>query len=640
MNLNFYKLKVQSPKIKRLYFYNPNLSPELFARNLRRANNLHFKYSKDLVWIELPEYDIRLTPKYVYKMLKETEIVEDEELFVKTIYGFISKLFKDNNFVRIRQNEYISLTDKFPVEIENKNIADEVSWHVTYKVKLYKIDGTYLLTINPGFCFLSTKNALEAKIKGAFVLNIISGRTFPYKSGKDGKLIIEINEAVSKEVQQPENYFFNYSMVEAKNKDFSEELPKIYKTKFREIFENMNEKLHFLEPILDIKKPFEIPKEHILTIKPEYEFRFGVSQKIKDIFTLRPYDNSERIKLAFLFKNNERFKKYEGFIRKFFGNKKASFYELLSQLDFKGFDFLRNPKTKRVPFFYEDEDFKEIIGQFSKDEKVYSIIILEPSDDLHEILEKIPDNFISLPILKLNLLKGFKYKPYIIRSFVYKFINFAPEAQPYILRGLSNNTLYFGFDTSHSRDKRKSNAAFAGVDNLGKVIYINKQINLDLNEKLDEKIIIENCVKAINRYKEKRNVFPENVFVIRDGIFREEVDLIMNNLSFKNIKTVFVEINKNCNINSSEIIKGNLIKLTNDTYAYFHESYNHQKGVEIKILANNTNKSNSEIAKEIYLTTRLFHQTPYTNLKLPFPLYITDKVSLNDLWKLYIPYFN
>jgi len=47
----------------------------------------------------------------------------------------------------------------------------------------------------------------------------------------------------------------------------------------------------------------------------------------------------------------------------------------------------------------------------------------------------------------------------------------------------------------------------------------------------------------------------------------------------------------------------------------------------------------TKIAKTTYLSTKLYHPTPYASLKLPYPLYITDKVGkLPIAWKIYIPY--
>ncbi|HBT26753.1 MAG TPA: hypothetical protein DEA58_08775, partial [Pseudothermotoga sp.] len=72
MKLNLFEITVP-PKVKRLYYYNPETQPEIFAKNMTRINNIRFVHSTDLVWVELPYLQAQVLPEQssVYKKSEE-----------------------------------------------------------------------------------------------------------------------------------------------------------------------------------------------------------------------------------------------------------------------------------------------------------------------------------------------------------------------------------------------------------------------------------------------------------------------------------------------------------------------------------------------------------------------------------------
>lgn len=635
MNLNLFQITVPS-KVKRIYYHNPQTPPEIFAQNLTRVNNIRFTHSSDLVWIELPFLQIQILPEQANIYKKTEEIIEnDEKLFTRTLYTFIRKLFKDNDFIATKQNLYILTRTKTQFQ-SNKNI----SYFESYQIKIYEINERFYLSINPRFTILSTKSALESEIKSAFLLNTLSGKSFPFVANENGKLIIAINETIQKEVAHPENYFFNFTSKEAEKLGFSEELYNIYNNKIPSLYEKLPYDLSFLSSVINLTQPFEIKHDQIERIVAFYKFANGNSDDIKKIFQLKPLKNPGTLRMTFLFPEKYKNENIHEPVKKVFASNDSNYRKALFELGFKNIEYLRNPKTNKAVFYYEEKTFDlEDKETLSTSDKTYAIVLLEEKqEDLGKLLNRTPKNLVVLPVLVPKIASN---KVYILKSFAYKALNFLENAQTYQLLGLSDDALYIGFDLSHDFQKKQSHYALSAVDNNAKVLYINQKRNVQLNEKLELETIEKDIVKSIDRYKSKNRKSPKTLFLIRDGIFLEDMNILRNHLDLLNIDYILIEINKNSNINSQHNLKGMLVKLEPSKYVYFAQTYNLQKAVEINILLNHSKLSNEQIAKEIYLTTRLFHPTPYVNLKLPYPLYITDKVALLvDEWKLYIPYFN
>lgn len=634
VKLNLFEITVP-PKVKRLYYHNPQTQPEIFAKNMSRINNIRFVHSSDLVWIELPFVQTKILPDQADNYKKGEELIEnDEKLFIRTLYGFMGKLFKDNNFIVTRDNVYISSSTKTPLK-SNK----EVCYFESYKIKIYKIKEKFYLSINPRFTFLSAKPALDSEVKSTFVLNTKSGKSFPFVNAENSKLVIAVDKKTQKEVAHPEWYFFNFTSKEAEKLRFSKEVYQIYEEKLNFLYEKMLTELGFLNKIVNLSTAYEVNPSDFERIVVFYKFASGNSDKIKDIFELKPLKSQANLKVTFLFSSDYKNKDIEEPVKMVFASDNSAYNRSLHSLGFKKIEYLRDPQTNKAIFYYQNETFElEKKDILSSSGLTYAIVLLEKEQDsLKNLLEKSPKNLIVLPVLKRKITDN---QVYILRSFAYKFLNFSKDAQPYQLIGLSRNIVYIGFDLSHDHQKRKSSYAFSAVDSQGKVLYINQKPDLPLNEELEIDLVEKDVVKSIDRYKSVHGQFPETFFLMRDGVFLEDINLLKNHLDLMNTKYAVVEINKNSNINSAQNLKGMLIRLQDSKYVYFPQVLHVQKAVEIKIVLNNTKLSNDQIAKEIYLTTRLFHPTPYTNLKLPYPLYITDKVSLLEYeWKLYVPYF-
>ncbi|MGB9821550.1 MAG: protein argonaute [Pseudothermotoga sp.] len=636
MKLNLFEITVP-PKVKRLYYCNPQTQPEIFAKNMARINNIRFVHSANLVWVELPFLETPILPEQAtnYKEKTEEVIENDEELFIKTLYSFTEKLFKDNGFTTIYRNFYVATGTKKPLQ-SNQNVC----YYESYQVKIYKINGKFYLSINPRFTFLSTNPALESEIKSIFVLNIRSGRSYPFISGEEGKLVISLDQKTQKEVAHPEWYFFNFTSKEAEKHGFSKEIYQIYSNELVSLYKKIPLQLVFLNRIINLNTAYEISPADFEKVVIFHRFANGDSDRVQDIFQLKPFKNDGSLKMTFLFPSKYKKEGIKENVRTAFALNNSVFRRSLRDLGFDKIDYLRDPETNKAVFYYKAKTFelekKDILGSSGT---THAIVLLEEGQaDLKNLLEKSPENLIILPILKSKIASD---KAYVLKSFAYKILNFSQNAQPYKLLGLSPNTLYIGFDLSHDQQRRKSDYALAAVDNEGKVLYINHKRNLTLNEKLEMDLVEKDVAKSLDRYRDVHNQFPKNFFLIRDGIFFEDVNLLKNHLDLINIDYAVIEVDKNCNINSDQNLKGILARLEDDKYIYFAHGFNLQKGVEINIVFNNTKLSNGDIAKEIYLTTALFYPTPYSNLKLPYPLYITDKVALLKYeWKLYIPYFS
>jgi len=635
MKLNLYEITTPV-KVRRVYYFNPQTEPEIFAQNLSRVNNIRFIHSSDIVWIELPALDITLQPAQVESYKKNEEIVEgDERLFTKVLYSYITKLFKDNNFLAGGKNIFINIGTKKPLQGN-----EAVCYYESYQLKIYKIDGKHYLAILPRFVFLSTKPALESNVKSAFLLNVKSGRSFPCISCEKDNLVISIDRSHQKRVSFPENYYFNFSSKDAENLGFSKELYEIYNNNLKTLYGKIQHGLNFMNKIVNLEKPYEVHPKNYERIVVFYRFKQGASTSIKKIFELKPIKNPENVRVTFVFPDIYKNEQIEEPLKRIFASSQSQYYKDLSDLGIKKIDYIRDPQSSKAVFYYDRSFNVEKSDYLSNCGSGYAIVLLEARQStLQPLLEKMPKNLVTMPILKYKLTTpdGLRY---IIRSFAYKMLNFSDEAQLYELIDIMKNTLFIGFDLSHDHQKRKSNLALAAVDSYGKVIYTFQKQELPLNEKLNFDTLQTFFAKSVDRYNTKHGSNPERVYLMRDGVFLEDIDLLTNYLDITGLDYVIIEINKNSNINSEENLKGMLIKLQKDRFIYFTETYNLQKGVELNIVKNKSKLTDEQIAKQIYLSTRLFHPTPFSNLKLPYPLYITDKVSLQPVeWKLYIPYF-
>lgn len=633
MKLNLFEITVSS-KVRRIYYHNPQTPPKIFAKNLTRINNIRFNDSSDLVWVELPFLQVQILPEQAVVYKKSEEVIEnDEKLFIKTLYSYIKKLFKDNDFIATKQNLYISNRTKTPFQ-NNK----EVSWLESYQVKIYKIYEKYYLSINPRFTFLSTKPALESQVKSIFLLNTKSGKSFPFVSAEDGKLVIAIDERTHKEVIHPENYFFNFTSKEAEELRVSKQIYEIYNNKLPYLYEKISTELSFLKDLVNLNQYYEVKPDHQERITAFYKFANGNSDDIKKIFQLQPLKSPGTLKMTFLFSSKYKNENISEPVRKVFASSDSAYRKALSELGLE-IEYLRNPQTNKAIFYYEEKTFeienKEVL---SSSGKIYAIVLLdERQESLDNLIKNAPKNVVILPVLTPKIISD---QIYILKSFAYKIVNFSQNAQTYQLLGLSDNALYIGFDLSHDFQKRVSHYAFSAVDTNGKVLYINQRRDIPLNEKLELELSQKDIVKSIDKYKLVNKKLPNIMFIMRDGVFLEDINLLKNYLDLLKIDYTIIEIDKNSKINSKQNLKGMIVKFEPNKYVYFAQTCNLQKAVEINIVINNSKLSDEQIARETYLTTRLFHPTPYTNLKLPYPLYITDKVALfNNEWKLYIPYF-
>lgn len=632
MDLNLYEIIIPN-KVRRVFYYNPEVSPDIFAANMSRVNNLKFIHSSDLVWVELPFIQVNLIPKESEKYRKAEEIIEnDSELFIKTLYRYIQKTFKDNGFIPASRHLYASVRSKTPLTTN-----PEVSFLEAYQIKIYAIDKKFYLSINPRLVFLSTKPALESRVRSAYLLNIISGRSFPFIEIKNGKLVLQINEQFQKEVTRPENYFFNFSMKEAQVLGFSKDFHKLYRDRTPSLFNRIPTDLTFLNGLVDLDKPYHLDSNDVKII---YRFSRGDSEKVDNIFQLGPLSNPGELKLAFIFPEN--LGEEKKIIMKNLISNDSLYVRSLRALGFRKIHYFQNLNADERPYCYREEDFElpeESRKKLESAPRNTTAIVLLPKwyGGLGQLLKKFPKNLIILPALISKIVEG---QAYILKSFAYKTLNFTPNSQAYRLVGLSDGALYIGFDLSHDRQKRRSDYAFAAVDSDGKVLLVVQKLKLPLNEKMDTEKLISDTAKSINLYTSLKGSPPKIIFLMRDGVFIEDTSELKSQLDLFKIKYVIVEINKNCNINSSANLKGKMVELDRNRYVYFAETYNLQKGVEVNIHTNKSDLSEWQIAREVYLSTRLYHPTPYVSLKLPYPLYITDKVSLlKDEWILYVPYF-
>ncbi|ODN29683.1 protein argonaute [Fervidobacterium thailandense] len=633
--LNLFPLKI-APKVRRIYFYNPAADPEIFASNLTRINHIRFQSSKDLVWLEIPEVNLKLVPPevYKYKLDREDSIDNDERAFFKTFYSYVTKLFKDNGYTKLqRRREYVKLAPLFKLSSN-----EGVSCYVSYRVQLYNIEGNHYVSINPKFLFLSSDPVLNSPINGSYVVNIETGKSYPLVGVEDGKLRILVN-GKEVEVKMPENYYFNFSTIEAERLCFVKEVHHIYKQKIREFYQRIPTDLNFLHEVVDFSKPLEVSNEKVLISSNEFQFHGGTSNKVSEIFKLGPLMNKEEsLKLALFFSSKNQIVELIPTLKVIFA-KEQLLAKALNSLNFKKLELVENPNTHQPYFLYDPETLKPLDTDALRKVKgrTYAIIVLDKFyGNLVPLIASFPQNFVLLPILKENLVNK---QVYVMNSFAYKVLNFTENALPYSV-DIPSNTLFIGVDLSHDHISKKSHFAISAVDYLGKVIYVGAKRNLQLNERFSEEIITEYFQRIFERYKERYGESPARVIIIRDGSWLEDIERIVEDLKRFKGEIALVEIVKNSAINSPTSLQEHVIKITNEMCVYFPKTYHNQKGVEIRIRVNNTDMGNEEIMKAVYKATILYHPTPYTTLSIPYPIYITDKIALlGGEWKFYIPYF-
>lgn len=633
--LNLFPVKINT-KVRRAYFYNPGADPEIFAKNLTRVNHIRFQPSKDLVWLETPDISIQLLPfeVYKYKLDKEEVIDGDERLFAKTLYAYIGKLFVENGYSRLHgKNEYIRLNPLFQLS-SNQHI----SCHLSYTVKLYKLNDQHYICLKPKFSFLSSQPALKSQVKGAYVLNLTSGKKFPYLGAHEESITIQANgNEVS--VKYPDSYFFNFSTVEAEKLGFLKEVHKIYKDKLKERYNHINSDLSFLKTVVDFGKPYKTQSTQIINSLNEFQFRDGVASKASEIFKLGPIKNENReLKLAVFFSSKDQLKELAPTLKLIFSKDKL-LMKALKQLNYTKVSFVPNPVTKKPYFLYDPERLEPLNrAELEKlGEKIYALVILDKYyGNLVPLIANFPSNFILMPILKENILQK---QVYVLNSFAYKMLNFTEEAMPYYVK-LPPHTLFIGIDLTHDIVSRKSALIISAVDYIGKPIYVGAKRNLELSEKFDVSSITEHLQRIVHKYEKKFGKPPARVIILRDGTWQEDIKDIASGVRTFIPKLALVEILKNSAINTPLNLQEFVIKLTPDSCVYFPKTYHNQNGVEIRIRLNETDLDNEKLMLTTYKTTVLYHPTPYTTLKLPYPLYITDKVGLvGGEWKLYIPYF-
>lgn len=633
--LNMFPIKLPI-KTKRLYFYNSETNPELFAKNLSRVNKIRFFSSNDLVWVELPMIDTKLVPFEInkYKIDQEEVIENDESLFVKTIYSYISKIFLENGYLKVfRKNIYISPE---PLGVFKSN--GEIAYYLSYTIKIEKIKDRHHLTILPKFAFLSKNPVTSSNVKTSFVFNKISGKTFPVLSISDDELKILVNNQEIT-VKNPDNYHYNFSSQEAEKFGILKEIHTLYKEKSFELIKNIPFQLSFLKDVIDFSSQYRVTKEEIISEKITYKFNQGTSEKLSEIFKLGPIKNGRDIKFTFFFSSEGQLKELLPVLKEILNPTTGMFIKALKNLGFSKIEFIKNPKTNSSVFYYEKESLepldKEIINNIK--DRIYAIIILdEYHGNITPLIKNFPQNFILLPVLKKNIINK---QIFVINSFAYKALNFTPETIPYYV-DIEPGTLIIGIDFSNDTINKTSKMIISAVDFIGKVIYIGVRKKLTLDEKIDPDIFSDELLKILNRYRINYKDNPKRIIFIRDGSFRENINDIEETFESQKLKYAFAEIIKDSTINSAQNLQGKLIKLSNEMYTYFPVTYHNQSSILMRIVLNKTDYTNEKIAETIHKSTSLYSPTPYMRLKLPYTLYINDKIGImGGEWKFYIPYF-
>lgn len=631
--MNLFKLKVPQ-RVKRLYYYNPNTRPELFAENLSRVNNFRFVPSNDLVWVEVPDVNITILPVEVSKYeLDKKEIIEgDEWLFAKTVNAYISKLFIENGYIKVyKRNEFI-----YP-SAAGSLLNQQINYHITYAFRTVKLGNEWYLVILPGFKFFSSTPAVNSKATGSLVFNVKSGKTFQVLEVNSSKLSILYNNNIV-EVRDLEAYYFAYTSTDAEKLGILSEMQKLYKEKLQEEIKKLDS-LYFLNGVVEAGVRYTAKSNNVFQDFYTFQFKTGVSNKVNDIFKLHPLRTEEHVTFALFFKSLQHADQLKDKIRTLF-HPNGYMTKALTNLGIKSIQFLRNPKDGSHVFTYNESNFTpDVVPDIPNGSKnVVALIFLERFyGNIVPIINNFPRNMILIPVLNKTIVES---KVYTINSLAYKIVNFLNEDTMMYYLKIEPGTLFVGVDLSHDITESYSDAIFSAVDFLGKVLRIAVKKGMRLTEKADMKFVEEQVQKSIEKYHLKFGSYPKRLIFFRDGRFIESVNKFEDMLSSKVNEYALIEVKKDTLYNSHYNVQDKVIKLSENVYVYFPKSYLRQKGIELNIFTNHTTLSNDEIARLTYLSTLLHHPSPYMNIKLPYPLYINDKISkVGGEWKFYIPYF-
>ncbi|WP_448374521.1 protein argonaute [Fervidobacterium sp.] len=631
--MNIFKLRVPT-RVKRIYYYNPNTKAELFAENLSRVNHLHFFSSNDLVWVELPDMKINIFPLEVakYELDKKELIENDERLFIKTINSYITKLFLENGYIQFyKKNEFV-----YPIPAGNI-LNGQINYHNTYSIRTVKLNDEWYLVILPGFKFFSSTPAINSKARGSLTFNMKTGKTFQVTEIDNDHLKIIVNSNVV-EIRDLEAYYFTYTSTDAEGLGIFSEMQKIHKEKLPEELKKLDNLL-FLDTVVQLNSRYLARNETIFQNFYFFQFKEGDSNKVNDVFKLHPLHTEEKISFALYFKSKEHAKELRDNVQVLF-HPNGTMTKALLNLGIRNIEFLKNPKDGSNVFTYDERTFQpNIVPDISNGKKnVVALIFLERFyGNILPIIKNFPQNMILMPVLNKTIIDG---KVYTINSFAYKIVNFLSDKTLMYYLKVEPGTLFIGIDLAQDVSRQYSDVISSSVDYLGKVLRIAVRKNLPLTEKADVKFIEDEIGKTIEKFHAKFGMPSKRVILFRDGKFIEEPETIEEILKARVKEYALIEIKKDTLYNSHYNLQDKVVKLSDNVYIYFPKSYLKQKGVEVNIYKNETSQKNDEIAKLTYLSTLLHHPSPYMTIRLPYPLYINDKIGkVGGEWKFYIPYF-
>ena len=443
---------------------------------------------------------------------------------------------------------------------------------------------------------------------------------------------------------EEKNYYYNFNSEESAENSFSEEINSLYKGDvYREITQ-LESKLNFLSDIVDFSNGEKAEKKK-LQFSINYKFENGESKDYKDIFRYNVKENGKKLNLLFFFESEEKFEKNYSKFKRVFADKESVFYETLRQMGIESYNFVKNPENGKSMFVYDSDNMRldksciEFLNSLDENENYAAVVVLENYvGNLEQMIKSFPKHIIFQPVLKENIIG---MKPFIIKSYAYKVATFIKNRTPILIKELDDcsNSMFIGMDLNHDTEGRITNFVISAVDSNGKIIYLKKHGNMELNEKIDENKIELEIVNSINEYKEINRNLPENIYLYRDGVFLEECGYIERVIKNFGINPILIEINKNSKIMSSKETKNSLYKMSSTNYIFYPFNYLNQKGIEINIVSNESRKENDKVAQESVAMTHIYHGSPYSNLKLPYPVHISDKVARSNYeWRLYIPY--
>ena len=210
------------------------------------------------------------------------------------------------------------VTFKFPK-------ADEITNNKEALIEMmYKFEDKYFAAVLPFLTFLSAEPVMTSKVKSSWAVNIVSGKSYMCIK-QDGKFIIDIKGRGKKEINHPENYYYNFNSEESAENSFSEEINSLYKGDvYREITQ-LESKLNFLSNIVDFSNGEKAEKKK-LQFSINYKFENGESKDYKDIFRYNVKENGKKLNLLFFFESEEKFEKNYSKFKRVFADKESVFY--------------------------------------------------------------------------------------------------------------------------------------------------------------------------------------------------------------------------------------------------------------------------------------------------------------------------